>query len=104
MFTDGVANDEEQVPAASKAWADHGVTVFAIGINDQISDQGLLDIAGDEERAFRVNDFAAISQLAKPLLKEICAEVLPTTTPGTALVGLTEILRTFLNTARIADF
>ena len=95
MFTDGVANDEEQVPAASKAWADHGVTVFAIGISDQISDQGLLDIAGDEERAFRVNDFAAISQLAKPLLKEICAEVLPTTTPGTALVGLTEILSTF---------
>ena len=60
------------MPAASKAWADDGVTVFAIGIGSGISRQGLVDIAGADERALEVDSFEAISELATSLLKKVC--------------------------------
>ena len=72
IFTDGDASDKPKVPAASKAWADDGVTVFAIGIGKGISHEGLKDIAGDDERAFEIDNFEAISELATSLLKKVC--------------------------------
>ena len=36
VFTDGKASDASKVPAASKAWAEKGVKVFAVGIGDGI--------------------------------------------------------------------
>ena len=79
VFTDGIATDRSKVPAASKAWADDGVTVFAIGIGKGMEGtaghQGLKDIAGDEERAFSVENFEAIGEMAKSLLKKVCTKV-----------------------------
>ena len=72
IFTDGEASDEDQVPAASKAWANDKVTVFAIGIGDQISLEGLKAIAGADERAFQVANYEALGKLASSLLKEVC--------------------------------
>ena len=40
MFTDGFASDHLKVPAAQKAWADAGVTVYAVGIGSLIKDSG----------------------------------------------------------------
>ena len=60
------------MPAASQAWADDGVTVFAIGIGGGIDQQGLTDIAGAEERALRAKDFDAIAELATSLMQKIC--------------------------------
>ena len=60
------------MPAASKAWADDGVRVFAIGITNGISRQGLIDIAGAEERVLQVENFDAIAALAKSLLHKVC--------------------------------
>merc|ERR1712168_627997 len=65
VFTDGEATDRTKVPAASKAWADDGVTVFAIGIGSGVSHKGLKDIAGSDDRAFEVSNFEAIGEMAK---------------------------------------
>ena len=75
VFTDGEATDRTKVPDASKAWADDGVTVFAIGIGSGVSHKGLKDIAGANERAFEVDNFEAISEMAKGLLKKVCKNV-----------------------------
>ena len=40
VFTDGAANDAAKVPAASKAWQEKGVTVFALGIGKGIDGAG----------------------------------------------------------------
>ena len=40
MFTDGQANDKKDVPRASKAWANEGVSVFAVGIGEGIDKKG----------------------------------------------------------------
>ena len=40
VFTDGVANDDKDLTAASKAWADQDVTVFAEGIGTQVPESG----------------------------------------------------------------
>jgi len=75
VFTDGTATDADDVPAASKAWKDAGVTVYALGIGSGIQHQGLVDIAGDEKRAFAVKNFAEIGEKAKSLLKDVCKDV-----------------------------
>ena len=72
IFTDGEASDKDQVPAASKAWANDEVSVFAIGIGDKISQEGLRIIAGADERAFQIANYAALGKLASSLLKEVC--------------------------------
>ena len=72
LFTDGRASDEEKVPAASQAWADDGVTVYAIGIGSRIDQQALIDIAGSEERALRAKNFDAIAALATSLMQKVC--------------------------------
>ena len=72
LFTDGEANDRNDVPAASKLWADEGITVFAVGIGNKISNDGLKAIAGADDRAMEVSDFAAIGEVAKTLLKKVC--------------------------------
>ena len=75
IFTDGDATDKANVPSASKAWSDDGVTVFAIGIGRGISHEGLKAIAGAEERALEVDNFEAISKIATSLLKKVCKTV-----------------------------
>ena len=63
------------VPAASKAWAENGVTVFAIGIREGISHAGLAAIAGNADRALLVENFAAISEITSTLLKKVCKTI-----------------------------
>ena len=63
--------DKEDVPAASKAWADDGVTVFAIGIGTRIGQKSLIDIAGAEERAFHVKTFDDIATMATSLMHKV---------------------------------
>jgi len=77
VFTDGDANDADEIPAALSAWTNAGVKVFAIGIGKLIDRKGLVEIAGSEDRVLQVDDFAAIGAHAKSLLKKICEEVKP---------------------------
>ena len=72
VFTDGEASDKEKVPSAAQAWAEDGVTVFAIGIGSNVKHDGLKAIAGADERAFEVATFDAIADIASGLLKHIC--------------------------------
>jgi len=94
VFTDGnptTDKEKEKVPAASKAWAGIGATVFAVGIGKKPTKKGLIDIAGSKDRIKTVTDFDAIGKEAKSLLVQICEEVklqpqtttTPTTTPTT---------------------
>ena len=73
IFTDGWPQDPMEIPAASKAWSDNGITVFAIGIGRYIGRKSLTEIAGAEERALHVKNVRAISGLAESLLKKVCA-------------------------------
>ena len=75
IFTDGEASRPDDVPAASKLWADEGITVFAVGIGKGISHDGLKAIAGADDRAMEVENFAAIGEVAKPLLKKVCKPI-----------------------------
>ena len=75
IFTDGEASDPDKVPAASKLWADDGVNVFAVGIGDEITREGLKAIAGADDRAIIVKSFAAIGAMAKSLLKKVCEKI-----------------------------
>ena len=75
VFTDGDASDKEKVPAASAAWADDGVKVYAIGIGSGISYEGLRSISGSDSRALVVDNFEDIGVLAQSLLKKVCEAV-----------------------------
>jgi len=72
VFTDGEATDKEAVPAASQKWIKDGVTVFAIGIGQEISRAGLKDIAGADERVLEVENFEALGETANTLVKKVC--------------------------------
>jgi len=83
VFTDGdptSPSEKARVPAASKAWAGIGATVFAVGIGGQISQEGLIDIAGSEDRILSVSDFA-IGREADSLLVKVCAALRPQLQP-----------------------
>jgi len=83
VFTDGdptTPSEKARVPAASKAWAGIGATVFAVGIGGQISQEGLIDIAGSEDRILSVADFA-IGREANSLLVKVCAALRPQPQP-----------------------
>jgi len=75
VFTDGNANDYDFLPKASKAWADQGVTVFAVGIGDKIPLLGLQRVAGSKERIMTVADFKSIGREAKSLLVKVCKAI-----------------------------
>jgi len=75
VFTDGQANDAEEIPAATRAWAKAGVKVFAVGIGEGIDRQGLQVIAGDDERVLQVKDFEEIGTMANSLLVKVCKHI-----------------------------
>merc|ERR1719431_2156698 len=75
VFTDGEATDKDDVPAATQKGAKDGVSVFAIGIGKDISHDGLKAIAGNEERVLEVENFEALGEMAKTLLKKVCETV-----------------------------
>ena len=71
IFTDGEANDREFVPKASKLWAEDEVSVFAIGIGNNIRHSLLAKTAGAEERVYQVDNFEEIANIAKGLLDQV---------------------------------
>ena len=60
------------MPEASKAWANDGVTVFAVGIGSKITKENLTAVSGANERAFKIRKYRHIARLAKSLLKKVC--------------------------------
>ncbi|XP_059508798.1 collagen alpha-6(VI) chain-like [Stegostoma tigrinum] len=70
VITDGEAQDEVLQPA--KALRDKGVTVFAVGVFNANSTQ-LLEIVGEPEKVYYVEDFELLEETEKQLLWEICS-------------------------------
>jgi len=62
VYTNGKADDKPHLEAASKAWADNEVSVFAVGIGSGIDQDTMNKIAGDESRILKVDDFDQISR------------------------------------------
>ena len=75
VFTDGESSDSKVVRSATKAWAQNGATVMAIGIGISISGAGLKEVAGVDGPSFRVANFRDIHNHASALLKQVCKTV-----------------------------
>jgi len=88
VFTDGVANDDKDLTAASKAWADQDVTVFAEGIGNQVPESGLYKIAGSMDRIETVANFESIGTKAKSLLVKVCKAIPSSSGGGSKDCGL----------------
>jgi len=81
IFTDGEADDKKYVPQASKLWAEDEVSVFAIGIGNNIRHSLLAKTAGAEQRVYQVDNFEEIANIAKGLLDQVWNTITPPTTP-----------------------
>merc|ERR1719334_2573358 len=82
VFTDGKASDEDDLPAALKAWGSKGVKVFAVGIGKKVDAAGLKAITGSEYRFIQVPSIEAFSEAAaKFLLIKVCEETIAATRP-----------------------
>jgi len=89
VFTDGNANaidiyfdananaiaNANAVRKASKAWSDHNVAVFAVGIGNEISENGLEQITGSKERIMTVANVKSIERISKSLLLKVCKAI-----------------------------
>ncbi|XP_041423473.1 collagen alpha-6(VI) chain-like isoform X1 [Xenopus laevis] len=69
VITDGEAQDTVEKPA--KAIRDHGVIIYAIGVQ-QANNTQLLEIAGKQEQVFYEDSFDALAFLNKNIMFEIC--------------------------------
>ncbi|OCT75935.1 hypothetical protein XELAEV_18031121mg [Xenopus laevis] len=69
VITDGEAQDSVEEPA--KAIRDHGVIIYAIGVQNANNIQ-LLEIAGKQEQVFYEDSFDNLAFLNKNIMFEIC--------------------------------
>ena len=58
---------------ATKAWANDNITIFGIGVGNNITLSDVELMVGAEERAFYVDNAEALSGLMKTLFGKICA-------------------------------
>ncbi|XP_035698751.1 cartilage matrix protein-like [Branchiostoma floridae] len=100
VLTDDDPHDEVAAPA--ERLRQQGVTVFAIGVGHRldITDQTLLDIAGDQDRVFRVDDYGALAEAindhAQRIGQSICdSSDLCDPSPCDAMATCTVLGRTF---------
>ena len=73
IFSTEKAQEAKKVPMATKAWANDNVTVFGIGVGNNITLGDVELMVGAEARAFHVDNAEALSGLMKTLFEKICA-------------------------------
>jgi len=73
VFTDGHADDIGKIPAASRAWQHEGVTVFAVGVGNDVDREGLRIIAGSESRV-RPDNFRGMDWEQKSVFDQMCED------------------------------
>ena len=72
VLTDGQSNDGISVTIAAPIARNHSIQMFAFGIGDGINDLELLEIAGSQDRVFRVDDFTNINDSRALIVQGSC--------------------------------
>ncbi|KAH9515010.1 hypothetical protein Btru_021658 [Bulinus truncatus] len=81
VITDGDSQEPIKTAQQAKAARDKGITMFALGVGDRIKDQELYNIAGDESRVARVENYKQLNKIINKLAKMTCVKQEKTTTP-----------------------
>ncbi|KAH9515013.1 hypothetical protein Btru_021667 [Bulinus truncatus] len=81
VITDGDSQEPIKTAQQAKAARDKGITMFALGVGDRIKDQELYNIAGDESRVARVENYKQLNKIINKLAKMTCIKQEKTTTP-----------------------
>lgn len=70
IFTDGIFSDQSAAEAAAQQARENGITVFVIGLGDNVEDQELITIAGDESRYYSATE-ANLTQIYNEVSVEV---------------------------------
>ena len=72
IFSFGRPDDFDNVAAASRAWADDGAVIYAIGVGDGITQRDLERISGFKERTVKVKTLDDLDEIANSLRQADC--------------------------------
>ena len=72
VLTDGQSNDGVSVTIAAPVARNQSIQMFAFGIGNGINDVELLEIAGSQDRVFRVDDFTNINDARALIVQGSC--------------------------------
>ena len=72
VITDGVSNTGVDVHIAARAARDKSIELFAFGIGDDINDTQLLEIAGSQDRIFKIDSYANIDDARALIAQGSC--------------------------------
>ena len=72
VITDGESNTGVDVHIAAQAARDKSIELFAFGIGDDINDTQLLEIAGSQDRIFKIDSYANIDDARALIAQGSC--------------------------------
>ncbi|XP_067664246.1 cartilage matrix protein-like [Haliotis asinina] len=72
VMTDGQSQDWEKTQKEAAKSRDDGISMFAIGVGVNLSQKELLDIAGDPDRVYTVDDYKALDTIRQDLDDKTC--------------------------------
>ena len=74
VITDGASRKAKATIAAARTLRDHGVTIFAIGVGNQVNVAQLRDMASQPsgEFVFEVTNFQALDSIRSELISKTC--------------------------------
>ena len=71
VLTDGESDSGQNVPRAAQSARDQSIEMLAFGIGSRINEQELLEIAGSQDRVFRIDAFKNINDV-RALITQGC--------------------------------
>lgn len=81
VITDGNSQKRTQTKTMARIAREAGILMFAIGVG-RVTGQELINIAGDEDRVFKVKNYDSLDNIKTTLARKTCIKKLrPTTTP-----------------------
>ena len=76
VLTDGKSNTVVDVHVAAQAARDKSIEMFAFGIGREINDKELLEIAGSQERKFKIDSFDNMDDARGLIARGSCKSML----------------------------
>ena len=76
VLTDGESNTGVDVHVAAQAARDKSIEMFAFGIGSRINDTELLEIAGSQERKFKIDSFDNVDDARALITQTSCKGIL----------------------------
>ncbi|XP_059147169.1 vitrin-like [Physella acuta] len=81
VITDGNSQIWRETKAEAESARNDGITIFAIGVGLGIRDEELSNIAGDETRVTKVDNFSKLESIKESLARTTCIKKEKPTTP-----------------------